>query len=217
MLTLHHLEKSRSFRIIWALEELALNYHLLCYYRTPSYTAPASLKKIHPLGTAPILQDNELVLVESAAILEYLQCTYDDQFNFKPKVLKHVQQYIFWLHYAESSVMPLLVFKLVLTISSQRVPFIIRPVTKAFILGIQEKFIFTRLKQHVEYIENHLSNHDYFAQDFSFADIQMTFALEAIEKLNLFATPHISHYLKRITHRTAYKNAKLKEQAGLRG
>ena len=108
MITLHHLEHSRSLRILWALEELGLEYEVKFYKRLPTYAAPPELKNIHPLGKAPVLTDGDLVIAESAVILEYLQATYDTEHKFKPKNPKDLMQYNYWMHYAEGSLMPYL-------------------------------------------------------------------------------------------------------------
>ena len=97
MITLHYLQCSRSFRILWALEELGVDYQVEYYQRSPSYAAPESLKQIHPLGKAPILVDDEEVIVESAVILDYLQQQYDGQQKFKPEQAKEIILQIKWV------------------------------------------------------------------------------------------------------------------------
>ncbi len=113
MLTVHHLNQSRSQRVLWALEELQLPYQIVRYQREKTMLAPAALKKIHPLGKSPVLEDNGYVLAESGAILEYLQETWDSGGLLKPQGIDDKLQYRFWLHYAEGSLMPLLLMKLV--------------------------------------------------------------------------------------------------------
>lgn len=113
MLTVHHLNQSRSQRVLWALEELQLPYQIVRYQREKSMLAPAALKKVHPLGKSPVLEDNGYVLAESGAILEYLQETWDSGGLLKPQAIEDKLQYRFWLHYAEGSLMPLLLMKLV--------------------------------------------------------------------------------------------------------
>lgn len=120
MLTVHHLNQSRSHRVIWALEELALPYEIVHYQREKNMLAPEALKKVHPLGKSPIIEDNGLILAESGAILEYLQETYDAESRLKPLDPAHKVQYRFWLHYAEGSLMPLLLMKLVFNSPASR-------------------------------------------------------------------------------------------------
>src|SRR5690606_14287914 len=181
MLTLHHLEQSRSFRILWALEELGLDYEIKFHKRLPSFAAPPELKKVHPLGKAPILIDGEQVLTESAVILQYLQETYDLAMEFQPLNSMSKQQYRYWMHYAEGSLMPLLVMTLVMNSVDQRTPLLLRPLARQITKGVKGKFIQPRLKEHIEYLEDYLSQHEYFAGRFSFADIQMSFPLDAIQ------------------------------------
>ena len=124
MLTVHHLNQSRSHRVIWALEELALPYEIVHYQREKNMLAPEALKKVHPLGKSPVIEDNGLILAESGAILEYLQETYDAESRLKPLDPAHKVQYRFWLHYAEGSLMPLLLMKLVFSsLGKPPVPF----------------------------------------------------------------------------------------------
>lgn len=101
MLTVHHLNQSRSQRVLWALEELQLPYQIVRYQREKTMLAPAALKKIHPLGKSPVLEDSGYVLAESGAILEYLQETWDSGGLLKPQGIDDKLQYRFWLHYAE--------------------------------------------------------------------------------------------------------------------
>ncbi len=115
MLTVHHLNQSRSQRILWALEELALPYQIVRYQREKTMLAPPALKKVHPLGKSPVIEDNGMVIAESGAILEYLQETYDSIGRFKPADAQGKQHYRFWLHYAEGSLMPLLLMRLLFT------------------------------------------------------------------------------------------------------
>lgn len=167
MITLHHLDQSRSFRILWALEELGLDYEIKFYHRQPNLSAPNELKLIHPLGKAPILTDAEQTIAESAVILEYLQQHYDTQRQFKPQQASAQQAYQYWMHYAEGSLMPLLVMQLVMTNVPQHVPWLVRPMAQKITAGVKAGFIQPRLKDHIAYLEDYLGKHDYFAGDFS--------------------------------------------------
>jgi len=164
MLTVHHLNQSRSHRVIWALEELGLPYEIVHYQREKNMLAPEALKKVHPLGKSPVIEDNGLILAESGAILEYLQETYDAESRLKPLDPAHKVQYRFWLHYAEGSLMPLLLMKLVFSsLGKPPVPFGIRTLGKA------------------RFIESHLAKNSWFAGDsLSMADIQMSFPIFAL-------------------------------------
>ena len=208
MLTIHHLEKSRSFRIVWALEELQQQYQIKLYKRLPSLAAPPELKRVHPLGKAPILEDAGRTIAESAVILEYLQTKFDTTQRFKPQQDDDAFQYLYWMHYAEGSLMPLLVFQLVMNNVGKNVPFFIRPVANKITDGVKAGFIGPRLKDHIAFIEQYLSEHDYFAGEFSFADIQMSFPLNALLTRTTGQFPNIRAFLKRIEMRPAYQRAK---------
>ena len=210
MITLHYLQCSRSFRILWALEELGMDYQVEYYQRTSSYAAPENLKNIHPLGKAPILVDNEEVIVESAVILDYLQQQYDGQQKFKPEQAKDQRQYSYWMHYAEGSLMPLLVMTLVMNNVSKHVPWVIRPIAEKVTDGVKAGFVRPRIKEHMLYLEQYLGEHDYFAGDFSFADIQMAFPLIAIQKRLHGKYPNIQAFVHRVQQRSAFQRAEQK-------
>ncbi len=208
MITLHHLEQSRSLRILWALEELGVEYQVKYYKRLPNLSAPPELKAVHPLGKAPVLTDGDLVIAESAVILDYLQATYDTENKFKPQNSKDLMQYNYWMHYAEGSLMPLLVFNLVLTNVPKHVPFIIKPIAKKIAEGIKGGFIKPRLSDHIPFLENYVNEHDYFAGDFSFADIQMSFPIVALQERIGGKYPKMKAYAERIQKRPAFQKAK---------
>ena len=210
MITLHHLEQSRSLRILWALEELGVEYQVKYYKRLPNLSAPPELKAVHPLGKAPVLTDGDLVIAESAVILDYLQETYDTENKFKPQNPKDLMQYNYWMHYAEGSLMPLLVFNLVLTSVPKHVPFIIKPIAKKIAEGIKSGFIKPRLSDHIPFLENYVNEHDYFAGDFSFADIQMSFPIVALQERIGGKYPKMKAYAERIQQRPAFQKAKAK-------
>ena len=210
MITLHHLEQSRSLRILWALEELGVEYQVKYYKRLPNFAAPPELKQVHPLGKAPVLTDGDLVIAESAVILDYLQSTYDTENKFKPQNPKDLMQYNYWMHYAEGSLMPLLVFNLVLSNVPKHVPFIIKPIAKKISEGIKGGFINPRLADHIPFLENYLVEHDYFAGDFSFADIQMSFPVVALQERVAGKYPQLKVYADRIQQRPAFQKAKAK-------
>lgn len=210
MITLHYLQCSRSFRILWALEELGMDYQVEYYQRSPSYAAPESLKQIHPLGKAPILVDEDDVIAESAVILDYLQQQYDALQQFKPQQAKDQRQYAYWMHYAEGSLMPLLVMTLVINNVSKHVPWAIRPIAEKITDGIKGGFIRPRVKEHILYLEQFLSENDYFAGDFSFADIQMAFPLIALQKRLHGKYPNIQAFVQRVQERVAFQRAEQK-------
>lgn len=210
MITLHHLEQSRSLRIIWALEELGVEYQIKHYKRLPTFAAPPELKAIHPLGKSPVLTDGDLTIAESAVILEYLQATYDKDNKFKPQNPKDLMQYNYWMHYAEGSLMPYLVMTLVMTNMPKHVPFIIRPIANKISDGVKGGFINPRLKEHTAFLEDYFSKNEYAAGQFSFADIQLSFPVVAMQERIKGNKPQIVAYAERIQQRPAFQKAKAK-------
>jgi len=215
MLTVHHLNQSRSHRVIWALEELSLPYEIVRYQREKSMLAPESLKKVHPLGKSPVIEDNGLILAESGAILEYLQETYDPESRLKPLDTAHKVQYRFWLHYAEGSLMPLLLMKLVFSsLGKPPVPFGIRTLGKALGQGVQKAYLNRQLETHARFIESHLAHNSWFAGDtLSMADIQMSFPIFALlARGGIDNLPHTQAWKKKVESSPGWQ--KTLEQGG---
>ena len=195
MLTVHHLNQSRSQRVLWALEELQLPYQIVRYQREKSMLAPAALKKVHPLGKSPVLEDNGYVLAESGAILEYLQ----DKL-----------QYRFWLHYAEGSLMPLLLMKLVFaSLGKPPVPFGVRSLGALLGKGIQKAWLDPQLATHARFIDDHLATRPWFAGErLSMADIQMSFPVMALlARGGVHDLVHIEAWRQRVEQRPAWQRA----------
>lgn len=211
MITVHHLENSRSQRIVWLLEVLELEYKIVEYKRDPNTSeAPAALLKIHPLGKSPVITDGELTIAESGAIIEYLVDRYDTEQHLKPTSGQALLDYRYWLHFAEGSMMPLLVMKLVLSkVPESPMPFFVKPIAKVISCKIQEKFIQPRLQPQMTLIEKTLGQHTWFTgEQFTAADIQMSFPLQA----SLMGTerhrfPNISRFLKQVDAMTSYQKA----------
>lgn len=210
MLLVHHLNHSRSQRVLWALEELNLPYQMVRYQREPTMLAPASLKKVHPLGKSPVVEDNGLILAESGAILEYLQETYDHEKHLRPESPGEKLACRFWLHYAEGSLMPLLTMKLVFnSLGNSPMPWLLRPVGKAIGRGVQKAYLDKQLMTHVDYIEAHLAQSSWFAgESFSIADIQMSFPIMALLARGASRdAEHTYAWYKRIQNRPAFQRA----------
>ena len=210
MITVHHLENSRSQRILWMLEELGLDYELQRYAREPSMQAPASLRAVHPLGKSPVITDGNTTLAESGAILEYLSAVYGGG-RFTPAAgTPEWLHYTYFMHYAEGSLMPLLFMKLVFGKLPERVPFLMRPVARAISGGADKTLLAPQIANHFAFLESELNKREWFAgADFSAADIQMSFPLEAVAARSpLFARlPKLKAYVDRIQARPAYKRA----------
>ncbi|MBX3503052.1 MAG: glutathione S-transferase [Alphaproteobacteria bacterium] len=210
MITVHHLNNSRSQRILWALEELGVDYEIKRYEREPSMQAPASLRAVHPLGKAPVISDGERTLAESGAILEYLAETYGDG-RLRPAAgTPELLRYRYFLHYAEGSLMPLLLMKLVFGRLPARVPWFMKPVARAIAAGADKTLLNPQFGNHFMFLESELQKHEWFAgAAFTAADIQMSFPLEAAAARSpLFRQlPKLSAFVERIHARPAYKRA----------
>lgn len=212
MLTLHHLNNSRSQRILWLLEELEVDYHLERYERDPKTNlAPPSLTAVHPLGRSPVLTTDTGALAESGAIIAYLVEHYAKDSFTPPADMAAHQQYLFWLHFAEGSLMPPMVARLVLEKARQKAskPFFIRPIANKLIDGIIDAYYGPNLDQSLRYVETYLASNEWFAGDApSGADIQMSFPLETlVARGNADNLAAIKSYVKRIHARPAYQRA----------
>ncbi len=218
MITLHHLEASRSFRIIWLLEELELTYQIERHERHPeTMRAQDSLKSIHPLGKAPVLIDNGFTLIESGAIIEYLLNRYDTRALRPPICSEDYLRYSQWMHFAEGSLMPPGLLTLVLNkMANARVPFFARSIVKKTVNTTLESFVMPDLNTKLDYIDSELGNTGWFCgSNFSAADIQMGFALQALHGRGLIGDNlhNIKAFLEAIRLRPAHQRAK--EKAGL--
>jgi glutathione S-transferase len=212
MITVHHLENSRSQRILWLLEELGLQYRVKRYARDPeTKLAPAALRKVHPLGKSPVVTDGDLTVAESGAIIEYLVGTYGAASGLLPDPgTPERLRYTYWLHYAEGSAMPPLLLSLIFRkMPEAPMPFFVRPVVRGIADKVQKTFVGPQLAQHLDFMEQELGRSEWFAGDaFTAADIQMSFPLEAAGAAGLLATrPRLQEFVARITARPAYQRA----------
>ncbi|CAD2251538.1 glutathione S-transferase [Stutzerimonas stutzeri] len=212
MITVHHLNHSRSHRVLWMLEELELLYELKRYERDPkTMLAPPELKAVHPLGKSPVITDGDLTLAESAAILEYLLERYANGRLMPAQGSGDYRRFRYWMHYAEGSAMPPLLLKLVFDrVASGPMPLFIKPVARAIANGAHKAFIGPQLKTHLDYMEAELEKSPWFAGDsFSAADIQMSFPLEAARSRAGLdqSRPRLLDFLERIQQRPAYQRA----------
>lgn len=210
-LIVHHLNNSRSQRILWLLEELELPYEVRHYQRDPqTLRAPDELKRVHPLGKSPVLTDGELVLAESGAILEYLLDRYGEG-RFRPSAGTPERiRYNFWLHYAEGSLMPPLLITLIFSMIPRRAPWFLRPLFKPMFRKLRAKIVEPDLQRAFAYIEAELGLSSWLAgEQLTAADIQMSFPLEnGLASLQLQETcPRIADLLQRMQARPAYQRA----------
>jgi glutathione S-transferase len=212
MVVIHHLNNSRSQRILWLLEELGLPYEVRRYQRNPrTLLAPPELRQVHPLGKSPVMTDGDLALAESGAIIEYLADRYGAGRMLPAPGTAERLRCSYWLHYAEGSLMPLLLLKLVFRrLPDAPMPFFVKPVAKGISGKTQDQFVDPQLKLHLDYLEEELGRHAWFGgDDFNAADIMMSFPLEAAAaRAGLDASrPRLETWLQRIHARPAWQRA----------
>ncbi len=209
MITVHHLEASRSIRILWLLEELGREYVVKHYNRNRStFRAPPELRAIHPLGKSPIVTDGDRVLAESAVIIEDLIDRYGGGQWRPPQGSPDYASYRYWLHYAEGSLMPNLVMKLVFDKIPQAAPSLVRPVVKAIAQQIAAVVVDPEVALHLAFIERALEGRNWFAGDLpTGADVQMSFPLEQSSLRHDAVGPNIMAFVERVRARPAYQRA----------
>jgi len=212
MITVHHLNNSRSQRILWLLEELGIPYEIKRYQRDPkTMLAPPELRAVHPLGKSPVITDGEITLAESGAIIEYLADRYGAGTLIPAHGTPERLRCNYWLHYAEGSAMPPLLLKLVFRrVETSPMPFFVKPIAKGIAHKVQHGFVDPQLKLHLDYLEGELGKSEWFAGDaFSAADIQLSFPLEAFAARGGLDAgyPRLSAFLQRIHTRPAYQRA----------
>ncbi|TCV92034.1 glutathione S-transferase [Luteibacter rhizovicinus] len=212
MIVVHHLNNSRSQRVLWLLEELGLPYETKRYQRDPkTMLAPKELRAIHPLGKSPVMTDGDATLAESGAIVEYLVGRYGNGRFVPAQGTPEHLRYTYFLHYAEGSAMPPLLMKLVFVrMETARVPFFAKPVARMLAKGAQKAFVDPQLKLHLDYLEGELGKSTWFAgEEFTAADVQMSFPLEAAaSRGGLDASRlRLTAFLDRIHARPAYQAA----------
>jgi glutathione S-transferase len=224
MIIVHHLNNSRSQRILWLLEELGLDYEIKKYQRdAKTMLAPPELRAVHPLGKSPVISDGATVVAESGAIAEYLverhgvSAAGSAGGNSVAAALAPAQgtperlHYTYFLHYAEGSLMPPLLLKLVFDrVASAPAPFFVRPIARGIAAKVIKTFVQPNLDTHLGFLEAELGKRTWFAgSQFSAADIQMSFPLEAAASRGGLdgRYPNLVGFLERIHARPAYRRA----------
>ncbi|CAN5182499.1 glutathione S-transferase [soil metagenome] len=212
MITVHHLDHSRSQRVLWLLEELGLDYDIVEYKRDPkTLRAPASLRAIHPLGKSPVVVDGAVVLAESGAIIEDLVDRYGSGRLAPAAGTEEQQRFRYFLHYAEGSLMPLLLMALVFNrMPRAPMPFFARPIARRLAAGAHGVMVGPQLELHYAFLEGELADRPWFAgNEFSAADIQMSFPLQAAATRSGLDRryPALRSWLLRIRERPAYQRA----------
>ena len=211
MIVVHHLNNSRSQRVLWLLEELGAAYEIKPYQRDKkTMLAPPELRAVHPLGKSPVISDGGSTLAESGAIIEYLTERYGAGRLAPAAGTPERQRYTYWLHFAEGSAMPPLVMKLVLDRVKKGAPFFVRPIARRIADQVLDGFVLPNLERNLDFMESELAKSDWFAGTaFTSADIQMSFPLEAAAaRGGLDARrQRTTAFLERIHARPAYRRA----------
>ncbi len=213
MITVHHLNNSRSQRVLWLLEELGVPYEIKKYQRdAKTMLAPPELTRVHPLGKAPVITDNGVTVAETGAIVEYLLEGHGAGRLIPPAGTEERRRFTYWLHFAEGSAMPPLLLKLIFDRigSGQGMPFFVKPVAKGIAAKVKALMVEPNLKRQLDFMEGELTRSEWFAgPEFSAADIQMSFPVEAAaQRAGLDASrPKLTAFLKKIHARPAYRRA----------
>jgi glutathione S-transferase len=212
MITLHHLEYSQSFRVLWLLEELGIEYDLKKYDRDPdTLLAPAEYKSLSPTGAAPVITDGELVLAETNAILDYILDQYPDDSLRPPPGSPDRARHLFWFHAAQGSLMPIMLMDSIFRIIHDRVPFFLRPLVGAIMGKASDGFIRPRADALWDIAEEHLAEKEWFGgSDLTIADIALSYPVESADARGFLgeAYPHCSAWLQRIHDRPAFQSAR---------
>ncbi|MBU2399409.1 MAG: glutathione S-transferase [Brevundimonas sp. 32-68-21] len=211
MIKVHHLNDSRSQRVLWLLEELGLDYEVVRYERdATSRLAPPELLAIHPLGKSPVIEDGGVTVAETGAVVEYLLDTYGEG-RLRPAAgSEDARRFTYWLHYAEGSAMPPLLLKLVFSMLPRRAPGLVRPLVKSIAAKALTGFVDPQLRTHVGFWEDELGRSEWFAGDqFTAADIMMSFPVEAgaDRAFDPATKPRLRAFLDKIHARPAYRRA----------
>lgn len=212
MITVHHLNNSRSQRVLWLLEELGLVYDVMRYERNPrTMLAPPELRAVHPLGKSPVISENGVTVAESGAIIEYLLERHGAGRLQPAQGTPQRLRYTYWLHFAEGSAMPYQVLKLVCDrIANAPVPFFVKPVARGISGTLFRSFVGPNIQAQLDFMEAELGRSEWFAGDeFSAADIQMSFPLEAATQRSGLDSrwPRLQAFLQKIHARPAYRRA----------
>ncbi len=209
-IVLHHLEQSRSHRVLWLLEELGLPYEMKVYKRDSAGRAPPTLKAAHPLGRAPVLEIDGETYAESGAIIETVVERFGDGKSLAPATTTAAfKHYRYFMHYAEGSLMPPLLVALITgRVRTAPLPFFVKPIAKGVADSIDKSYTRGELSSHAAFLEGHLSAHAYFCgDDFSAADIQMIYGVMALVERGGVPVPRCKAWLDTVNARPAAKVA----------
>ena len=211
MIVVHHLNNSRSQRVLWLLEELGIPYEIQKYERdAKTMLAPPALLKVHPLGKSPVITEDGVTVAESGAIIEYLLERHGVGRLMPPAGTPERLRFTYWLHFAEGSAMSPLLMKLVFDrIETSPMPFFVKPIARGISAKVLKSFVEPNLKRQLDFMEAELGRSAWFAGDaMTGADIMMSFPLEAAAaRADAKSRPMVKAFLDRIHARPAYKAA----------
>jgi glutathione S-transferase len=210
MLIVHHLNNSRSQRILWLLAELDVQHEVKRYARDPAtMAAPPSLLAVHPLGKSPIVTDDGNVIAETGAIVEYILSKYGNGRLMPPPGGQDRLRYTYWMHFAEGSAMPPLVMTLLFTELPKRTPALVRPIARMIARTVQTSYLAPQIERQLDLMETELGRSAWFAgPDITGADVLMSFPVEAAaSRMSLGARPRLTQWLRTIHARPAYQRA----------
>jgi glutathione S-transferase len=212
MIVVHHLNNSRSQRVLWLLEELGVPYEVKRYQRdAKTMLAPPELRAVHPLGKSPVIEDAGQTLAESGAIVEYLAERYGEGRLAPAAGTPARLRYRYWMHFAEGTAQPPLLMKLIFDrVEKAPMPFFVRPVARAIARRAKAGYVQPNIERNLDFMEGELAQREWFAGDaFSAADVQMSFPLEAARARGGLdeRRPRLMDFLARIHARPAYRRA----------
>ncbi|WP_284946273.1 glutathione S-transferase family protein [Acidisoma cladoniae] len=210
MIIVHHLNNSRSQRVLWLLEELGLPYEIKRYQRNPkTMLAPPELLAVHPLGKSPVITDGGHTVAETGAIMEYIVSRYGGGRMGAPTDEEGQLRYTYWMHFAEGSAMPPLVMTLLFGEIPKRVPFPLRPFAKLIGGGVTSSYLRPTIAKQLDLMEAELGKSAWFAgANLTAADVMMSFPLEAAgARIGLTAYPKLEAWVATIHGRAAYRRA----------
>jgi glutathione S-transferase len=212
VIIVHHLNNSRSQRVLWLLEELGVPYEIQKYQRdAKTMLAPPELLKVHPLGKSPVITDDGVTVAESGAIIEYLLERHGNGRLEPPKGSPERLRFTYWLHFAEGSAMSPLLMKLVFDrIETSPMPFFAKPIARGISRKVKTAMVEPNLKRHLDHMERELTKSEWFAGDeFTAADVQMSFPVEAsVQRAGLDSSRlKLMTWLKKIHARPAFRRA----------
>ncbi|MEM9617916.1 MAG: glutathione S-transferase family protein [Pseudomonadota bacterium] len=215
MITLHHLEYSQSFRILWLLEELGVEYQLKLYNRDPkTHLAPLEYKRLSPLGSAPVIEHDGKVLAESSAIIDYILDVYPSD-TLRPQVgAPNRVRYLFWMHVAQGSMMPIMLMDSIFRIIIERLPFFLKPIVSPILKAAANGFAKPRMNALLDVAEKDLSSADWFGGDqLTAADINLSYPFESANMRGYLTDthPNCKAWLERMYAHPSFVAAKAKD------